>query len=477
MSKESQQDCLLPQVSQTISKYGLLHPGQRVLAAVSGGMDSMAMLHALDALGYKVEVAHFDHQTRQGQSLDDAAFVRNICESRGITFHYGTEPVGETARNEVISFENYARQRRYAFLIEKAKETGITVVATGHHRYDQAETVLMGLLGLTSGFGPCGMAPAVMREQVKIIRPLLYCGRETILNWIQRYGFQWRDDSTNEQRLYVRNRIRLDLLPFLEQFHPDAAEHLARFAESVRSDAVCLDDYAAELLDRALRCDINVTGIIILDVSGFRAAPEAVRRHAVKVLTRRLGVNSTSEGCVRIERFITDSETGASADLGGGISLHRTRTEIHILRPEHMHRGQSLEPTVLNIPGITPVKGYEFQTRILEQEQGESKGFLEMASPFCQYFDWEALDKPLAIRSRRPGDRMTPFGMTDTRKIQDMMVDFGIAGYRRDTVPLLEMQDKIIWLVGCRRGAAAPLGAFTRKVLEIKCLPSTEKCT
>lgn len=471
MSKGDNNDGLLRQVEVTIADYAMLEQGASVLVAVSGGLDSMALFYVLKTLGYDVEVAHFDHQTRQGQSAEDAEFVRRVCVEAGVAYHFETEPIAENARRLGVSFEAYARERRYDFLTRTARERGSAAVATGHQQDDQVETILLGVLGLASDIGPAGFAPMTRRDNIPIIRPLVGCGRDRIEDWAVSRGISWREDSTNTQRVYTRNRIRLDFMPLLEK---RSRAHLVRFAEILRSDTAFLDAYAASLLDPALHPTVYNPEIMVLDAKSFRCFPEAVQHHAVKVLAHRLGVTLSFSHCLRVAAFIGNADTGAYIDLGDGAELYRGRDGVHLLERGRGHLRVPIQERLLKIPGTTKAGGCAIEIKLLEKNEMRPGHLRALVSPWCQYFDWNALTKPLKVRSRKPGDTLIPYGMKEKRKVQDIMVESAVPAYFRDTLPLVTAGDTIIWVAGCRRGAEASIGTATEKILEIKCLQKPE---
>lgn len=474
-NKKNIRETLPVTVKDTIQRYGLLQQGCRVLAAVSGGVDSMVMLRVIQMLGYLVEAAHFDHQSRGGESAADAAFVRNICLEWGIPFHFGTEAVESGARANRLSFEGYARERRYAFLISTAKQNGIDTIATGHQQDDQAETVLMGLLGLASGIGPGGYAPLLEQEGLRIVRPLADCSREMLIAWARATGIPWRDDATNEMAICARNRIRLGVLPALIKSVPETAPRLARLGETYRSIMRFLDQCAEEFLRDALKPDGNGASVRVLSRERFIKAPEALRCHVIKVLAHRNNIRIHYEHCKRAEAFILRAGSGKYFDFGKGILLYTARDGIHILPVSAADKHTPGTVVPVAVPGETTIGEYIIRARLLKNQDKAILYAREHAGSQRQYFDWEALNGGVESRFRRPGDTLVPFGKTHAKKLQDVMIASGIPEYQRNTLPLLTCNDRIIWAVGCRRSAFAPVMNTTRNMLELECLPRGDR--
>jgi len=462
MSRAQSDDALLTQMARTITRHKLFAAGERVLAAVSGGVDSMVMLHALRKLGCPVEAAHFDHQTRHGASAEDAAFVRETCRRLGIPCHEGSESVEADAAGR--SFEAYARERRYAFLLSAAKQAACAVIATAHQEDDQAETVLMGALGMTSGVGATGIAPCVERDGIRIVRPMLDCARADMEAWARRNGVAWRDDHTNREPHCTRNRVRMELLPLLETHNPRARHALARLADISRADSEYLDGVAAASLDK---CVAEQGAFVVFDRHLFRNFHKAIQRRMVKLLARRMGTEIAYERVVAATQFIAEAETGRRFDCGGGTTLYITGEEAQIHPRGSGPQEEPPAPAPLNVPGETRVSGYVFRTRMLRRNALPEREIRDLCAPGRQYFDADKLPGRLHLRARKPGDRMTPFGMKQSRKLQDIMVDCRIPAHLREAVPILLHEQEILWLPGYRRSDSAPVDDTTTTVLEI----------
>lgn len=461
--KHAAQNTLL-RTDETIKRHAMLVPGGRVLAAVSGGVDSMVMLHVLHELGYVVEVAHFDHQTRTGASTEDAAFVEKCCVKMGIPCHTSTEPVKQDAIHAGRSFEEYARERRYAFLVDTAERLGNIPVATAHHEDDQAETVLMGILGLSSGFTLNGVAPVYSKENVLIIRPMLNCSRAAIEAYAREHDIAWREDATNAEDCCTRNRIRMELLPLLRKYNPQAGNAIARLADIMRTDGNYLDDLAEQAID-----GMNVKEPpFMLDRSIFLGLPEALQRRMIKLLAQWYNTALTYERIVNGIGFIRSGTYGAKYELGGNVVLHITASTISIYSSEERAINNRCLP--LEVPGDTLFLGSMLRTRILNRRE-LPEDIRSYCSATKQCFDAETLTTSLQVRSRKAGDRMIPLGMTHACKIQDIMVDLHIPAFQRDSVPLVIAGETILWIAGYRRSSLAPVDASTTRVIEMELLP------
>ena len=192
-------------VQAAIERHAMAAPGDTILVACSGGPDSTALLHVIHDLGYPVHVAHFDHQTRDGESTADCAFVSDLAQDMGLPFTERAMDVAAEAKATGQSFEMMARELRYAFLVETARDAGCAAIATGHHANDQAETVLMRILRGTSPRGLGGIPPVGRHGDCNVIRPLIECTRADIEAYVKEHGLAYRTDSSNEERRFQLN--------------------------------------------------------------------------------------------------------------------------------------------------------------------------------------------------------------------------------------------------------------------------------
>ena len=249
---------LLDRVRDTLHRHDMLEAGERCLAAVSGGPDSMCLAQALHDLRIPFEIAHFDHGTRAGESAQDAAFVREAAARYGVPCYDTRRDMPREAGQSPDSFEEVARRARYAFLLETASARGCQALATGHHADDQAETVLLRLLRGTSPGGLGAIPPVRQCDGVRIIRPLLDCTRDEILAYLEARNVPYREDRTNADTRHPRNRVRHELLPLLTRdYNPRVRDALRRVAEIQHDEDDFLEGLAADLAEAIVLDDLQ----------------------------------------------------------------------------------------------------------------------------------------------------------------------------------------------------------------------------
>ena len=483
MDESAMADTCVKHVQAALRDLAMLSEGDRVLTAVSGGPDSVCLLHILRALKFLVEAAHFDHQTRGGESAADAAFVRALANKIGMPFHIESRPIAEECGGLADSFEQHARRARYEFLVRTAKARGCAAIATGHHAGDLAETVLMRVLRGTTASGLAGIPYVRVADGVRIVRPLINCTREEILAYLSVHDLSYRIDRTNEDTRYVRNKVRHDLLPYLaREYNPRIRAALIRLSESVR----CENDFLNAAAETAFEECGSAEGMDRLSFAKFHPA---LQQRVILILAWRHGVDCPFERVRDAVEFVAAAPTGARFDLGKGLQLVNGRTHAQVLgkigtlpyfrrlnRGHHGGRKWGSVPffpdAVLALPGVTEAFGRTFRIGYLDRLPDQR--LAEYCSPSRQVFDADALGEHVTVRRRRPGDRFVPYGMSGTRKLQDYFVDLGVPVWERDEQLLVLGDDRIAWILGHAVSAHAAVTADARRILEIEVTHASE---
>ncbi|NLF28439.1 MAG: tRNA lysidine(34) synthetase TilS [Clostridiales bacterium] len=396
--------------------------GRRVLVALSGGADSVALLLLARDAGCDVSAAHFEHGIRGAESLEDAAFCRRLCLELGVPYFEGSADVpGRRAPGEGI--ETAARRLRYAFLEKARVEAGAEVIALAHHMDDQAETVLMHMLRGAGTDGASGM-----REQSgNLIRPLLFVRKAEILEYLQRRGQPYRTDRTNAEPTAPRNRLRLEAMPILEDIYPNAVGSIARYAAIASDEGALLDDLA----DKWTR-DKTDESLYFRRLRVKELPHPAILRRALR---RILPFEADSETVFALEKLCA-SPRGAMA-LPGGLRAERAGEHLYLLHGEQNRP----EPVPIAIPGITRLRSLcEISAELCEPVP--SRG-----DPCCQVLSLDALSGAV-LRTRRNGDRIRPLGMAGSKLLSDYMIDRKLDRPLRDSAPLVAVKENILWAVG-----------------------------
>lgn len=455
---------------RTIRRFSMLERGDQVLCAVSGGPDSVTLLHALwslrDDLGISLYVAHLNHSFRGVESDGDAEYVCDLAANLGLECVVEKVDVPEIQRTLRLSAEEAARMVRYEFLERAADDIGARRIALGHTADDQVETVFLNLFRGAGVDGLAGMPPV----RGKIIRPLIEIRRSDVEGYVEANHLHPRTDATNLLATYTRNRLRLELLPLLRrEFNPEIDAAVLRLSELAREDTTYLNMEAGEALNRlTLGRDENS---ISLDSGGLAACPLALRRRVIREAVRAVRGELADVGFVHVEELIRLLDAGADFEyeLPRGALVQRTRMALTVLssRP-------SEQPIIycheLAVPGktIVPEIGAEIESDLstTKIEHMRPRGSAEIV------LDYGAISGKLVVRNWEPGDRIRPLGLHGSKKIQDLFTDSKIPREVRHRVPLVVDGEKVVWVAGLAVSEQAKVTDNTREFLLLKVLPS-----
>ena len=447
-------------IAETIRSRGLLQPGDLVVVAVSGGADSVALLYALHhlrrPLGVALAVAHLDHGIRGRAGAADAAFVLQLAWKLGLPCITGRADVPALARRSKMSLEMAAREARYLFLAGAARELGATCVATAHTSDDQVETVVLRLARGAGSRGLAGIPFRTVYDGVPVIRPMREVPHAWAVDFLRRHGLKWREDRTNRELRFLRNRVRHKVLPFLEeQLSPRLREALQRTSDIIAGEDEWMDAEARKALGSCR------TGSAALSVRKVRQLPLAMKRRVLRAWLVDEGVAAERldyDLAERVERLLAAKGGTRVAVLPGGRRVVRVYDSLRVERVDVQPAGGFR--AVLKIPGTTKIA--EAGLRI---EASRARGILRARGaqigryPVAATVSLAAVGKsPVLIRSWRPGDRIRPLGMEGSKKIQDVLTDLKVPAADRGRVPIFECRGEIIWLPGYRvaRGWEVP---------------------
>jgi len=447
---------LLSRVREFVRQHNLIAPGARVLAAVSGGSDSVALVRILRSLADAGEldlvgIAHFNHQLRESAD-DDERFVGDLARDLGVPFIADRENVSVRAKRERRSLEDAARTARHEFFERARAASGADIVALGHTRDDQAETVL---LRLTRGAGLRGLGGMHPRNGF-IVRPLLSCRRHELRGWLADQSQAFVEDESNRDVSIPRNRVRAELLPLLEaRFNPGIVDVLADQAEISRVTWEWVSASEAALEARSVRRSTAADGapVCAIDVAELAAAPLALRRALLwrlmsEVAAPRLVAFDHVADAIRLMEERGDTQI----DLPGQ-RLQRIGSVVVLTGRVAGEAGRRAPdaPTnsfrfPLSIPGevVLPAGGWA-----VSAEAGSGALARNPAAKDVVQVRFDRCHGSLAVRNRRPGDRFRPVGLDGQKKLQDYFVDRKVDRKERDNVPLVvDGADRIVWVAG-----------------------------
>jgi tRNA(Ile)-lysidine synthase len=419
-----------------LRRTGLLPKHSRILVALSGGMDSVVLMHLLDTLSsdqnWHIEVAHYHHGIRGEEADEDAAFSEKLAKESGLNFHIEKLPPMPDSSSE--NWEAFARRHRYEFL-EKCRETaGLDWIVTAHHTDDQAETILMKILHGTGVQGLQGI-----REKVgKIVRPLLPFKRENIEAYAEDNSLLFRHDSTNDDTNYERNFIRHEILTVLGSRFSDYQSGIKILTENVNE----LEDFLEKELERRRETLVSIRsdGVLCINVDHLMMESAFMRKRLIYHLTN--GGDWRGHVWRSLDAFLNSSRTGQMLALPRSWTLLRDR-ENFLLSQKTLFKADDIYQS--------------FQARDLSMSVGDYKFelvILSESAPFTTDSSEELIDiasipsNTLQLRGWQPGDRMNPLGLNGSKKVSDILIDRKLDRFAKDRQYVLTSDDEIVWLCG-----------------------------
>jgi tRNA(Ile)-lysidine synthase len=512
-----------------IQRYSLISRKELVVVGVSGGADSVCLLHVLakwrKRLGIKLHIAHLNHQLRGAESEADAEYVSNLAGSLGIPITVDRQDVAAYRIKRNCSIEEAARELRYAFLGRVAREVGAHRIAIGHTKDDQVETILMHILRGTGITGLCGLAPCLplaydsegmslpasspslpasppslraKRSNLLVIRPLLDITREETASYCQEHQLEPRIDSSNLSPSFFRNRLRLHLLPLLRQYNPSIDQALLRLADIAKEDNAFIEQQASGLWDKVARQENNA---IYLDKKQVAGLPIALQRHLLRAaLTQLVGdVRDIEASHIEAARSLLNKPASKRISLPHGLICQGGYDELvitmfpSVTATSHSaiasEAWQSQLPPCpfpplpgefpLRLPGQTVFPGWKVIASVVRERASSpsSRGALSTSEEICQsnlvaHFDLQKTGMKLFVRQRQPGDRFQPLGMSMPKKLYEFMVDAKIPRSWRGHIPIVCSPQQIIWVVGWRIDDRVKVTKASQEILRLEFIKS-----
>ncbi len=474
---------VLQTIRQTILEHKMLQRGETVVAGVSGGPDSLCLLHAMRALRHDLEVhlhvAHLEHGIRGRESLADAAFVQELAHSWSLPVTVDQADVPAYAEEHRLAMEEAARRVRYLFLGRVAQATGAGSTAVAHNADDQVETILMHWMRGSGLGGLRGILPVQSLgaeawwpgPALRVVRPLLEVPREQIEAYCRQHGLRPRFDRSNLDLTYHRNRIRHELIPHLESFNPRIREVLRRSAKAIADDYEYLHLQALEAWERLAR---EEEGTISFPLEPWQSLHPSLQRQLLRESIRRLRSSLRDITWTHVEQAragIDKLDTGGRITLPQGLSLIRGYDDF-VIGEERALPDQPLlydGPLAMQVPGLTPLPSslWFLNSQIIERDQLPTEA-LDNPDPWQAYCDFHRTGSDLILRGRQAGDRFQPLGMGGRSKsLTDFMIDAKVPQHIRDLLPLVVSPGHIVWAAGYRLDDRVKVTSQTSQVLHL----------
>ena len=472
MAKKGRQELLQQRVLDFIKENKLVPDQHCLLVAVSGGPDSVCLLHILvklrGELGIRLHIAHLDHQLRGAESEADSRYVADLARRLDIPATIEQRDVKAYQSRQHLSPEEAAREVRYTFLAQVAESIGTDRVAVGHTTDDHIETILMHLIRGTGTTGLRGLQPSSLWQSrgsgLTIIRPLLPVNRQETADYCSSHQLMPCIDASNLSLSPLRNRIRHQLMPLLESYNPQVAEALLRTARIVGDDLTFIDKEVNRLWNKTVQKQGNT---ITLDKEGFLELPSALKRYLLRRAIENLLGNLKDIESHHIEEIMDalSKPAGKSLNLPGGL-IFSIEYDKYLIGSDQA----ALSPFpildtdfTLKLPGETVLPDWRIEATIISRKQMPEK-----EDDFTAYFDHDKTGDKLLVRPRQPGDRFQPLGMSQPKKLGEFMIDAKIPSAWRQRVPIVCSSQHIIWVVGWRIDERVKVTENTKKILCLK---------
>ncbi|MCB2209530.1 tRNA lysidine(34) synthetase TilS [bacterium] len=468
-------------LAQTAAKTCKLDKDKLLLVGVSGGADSLALMHGLHALGYRLLVAHLDHGLRP-KSAEDAIYVQRAAADLGLAFVSDRIEVADVAETQGLSLEEAARQERYHFLFEQARKSGAQAVAVAHQADDQVETVLMHLLrgaalpGL-SGMDYCSILP-IWDKTIPLVRPMLDLWRKDVEIYLAEVGLEPREDHTNQDTTYFRNSLRHELIPDLEGYNPRFKTVLWRMADVLREEDGFLETLADQAWANCFRSKSE--GTVQLDTKSFTALAVALRRRVLRRAVGLLRPDLRDVGFEAVERalaFIAEPKPGGEVDLAARLTLAVINEQIVIkIRaadwPDFKQPLLPFEDVAFSLEPKKPVllsHGWQLMARVLDPAPTDAVSKATELPARETWLDADRVRWPLSVRSWRSGEKWRPLGLDGhSQKLSDFFINEKIPQHLRAVWPLVcDAEGQVLWVAGLRPAEDARVRDETKWVLHL----------
>lgn len=451
----------------TINEHNLIEKGDGVVVGVSGGPDSICLLHLFwtikDEYELKLYAVHLNHQFRGLEAEKDAKYVKTFCDNLKIPSFIYTKDVSDYAHKNSMTDEEAGRELRYSCFYEIANKKNAKKIAVAQNMNDQAETVLMRLM---RGAGIDGLTAIDYKRDDRIIRPLLDVERDKIEKYCEENKLNPRIDKTNQESIYTRNRVRLELIPYIEKhFNKNIKSTLCRTAKHLREDSDFINIIASEAYNEVV---METEEEVRIDCNKFKEFHSAIKNRII-----RKGIRSISGELKDVEsrhiqlilEFIQNGKTGTKIDLPNNIS-GVLEYETLILKKSVASEKQKDFEYKMPIGKKLFIDELEvsISTRVLNISEVEDHS----KEKYKKYLDFHKVTKDIIIRNRRNGDSFVPLGMSGRKKLKDFFIDEKIPREKRHKIILICDGEEIMWIVGYRISNKYKIDKKTKKVLEIK---------
>ncbi len=474
-------------IEAVIKENSLFGPNDRILLGVSGGPDSVALLNLLfDVNRVKpsysdIIVAHLNHSIRGKEADEDERFVNSLVKKFGFSIVTEKRDIKEIACDRKMSLEEAAREERYEFFESVATRVDANVIAVGHNADDNAETILHRIIRGTGIVGISGIRlkrNLTQDSTIELVRPLLFTWRKDIIAYLNEKNLSYRVDSTNVERDKFRNKIRAELIPLLEKdYNPKIKKALVKLGETATQNGDFLSVKANVLYEECLLDEGKIDeyfGEIVLDVYKLKKAPQILQQIIIREAIVRLKIplkKISYKNYENILNIINSRKISSNNVVKDYLNIRIANNTLHLSKDKYYTEEVSiLDETVITIPGetkLTEINGMVIM-EIRETKDGFLEEFKRTKTKCDEAVDLDKIKMPLMVRTRMSGDRFWPLGSTGVQKVKDFFINNKVPVLERDTIPIITMSGKPIWIVGFRIDERIRVTKETKNILIMK---------
>ena len=463
-------NCVIREVKKNIKEYKLVEPGDTLVVGVSGGPDSVCLLHALNLLKdeYKLILIaiHINHLLRGKEAAEDETFVKILCDKLRIKCYLEAHDIRQYAKDNRLSIEEAAREVRYERFAFYLNECGAKKIVVAHNKNDQVETVLMNIIRGAGLDGLCGME----FEKGKIIRPLLSVERKDIIRYCIEKKLEPRYDSSNMENIYTRNKVRNKLIPFIDGlFEADITESVFRMSSLLKTDKEVIKGRVLEAYEKIIEKENN--NEIYVNIEKINLLEKGIKKGVIRFVIKKIKGNLKSIENKHIENmlnFIESAKTGAIMQLPTKIIAEKSYNIIKIFSSTLKKEVRQIHKKQIIIGENIKIEGYgELQARF-EEIGYKYQNYIMPANSLVQYFDYDKLKCILDIRGRKEGDIFKPLNSSGTKKLKKYFIDEKIPRGLRDEMLLVAVNNEIVWLIGYKISNKFKVTKETQNLLKLK---------
>ncbi|NLX62147.1 MAG: tRNA lysidine(34) synthetase TilS [Tissierellia bacterium] len=456
-------------VLKAVKEHNLIEEGDNILVGVSGGADSMALLYVLleikEEIDFNIFIAHVNHGVRGEEALEDEKYVERTAKKLGIPYFSKQVNMEEYARKKKISAEEAGRELRYSFFREILSKIGGGKIAVAHNKNDQAETLLLRLFRGTGIEGLKGME----YKNKDIIRPILGIEREEIEKYLLDRNIEFKIDRTNLEPIYNRNRIRLEIIPYIQKYYnPNIIDTLWRTSQLMSIDNEFFEEYCQRAYYKILKKKDENS--IVLDGNTFKKEHISIQTRIIRNCI--LELNGSLQGITmkHVEDVVTlflERGTGKSITLINNLVAKTSYGDFIIEKfTEKENKEDESYIQKINMNGVNYIDRLGCKLKVEIKAIDEVN--MDSSNRYRKYFDYDKVQGSLYVRNRRAGDRFVPFGMKGSKKVKDYFIDEKVPKDERNRIPIVTDEKNIIWIVGYRISELYKITKDTKRVLVIQ---------